>query len=111
VRNDTIRRTILVLAGLAVIGALLGFAANRDLPQPAVSAAPVQEQRPKYLVGVAECETGLAKFRADVAFFRPGPGESPEHLEAVAEQLQVQLHGRPGYVARTEAELRVHGCR
>jgi hypothetical protein len=98
------------VVGLAVIGALLGFAAKRDVPQPARSAAPAQEQRPIYLVGVPECEAGLAKFRRDISFFRP-PGESPEHLEAMAEQLQVQLHGRPGYVARTEAELRAHGCR
>ena len=68
--DNHIRRAILVVAGLAVIVALLGFAHNnRDLPRPAVSpASPVQEQRPNAVSADPQVyETIL------VALGKPGP--------------------------------------
>jgi hypothetical protein len=62
-----------------------------------------------YVVSRSECEDNLRHFRATVQVMGTGKETSAEQLEAQTEQLAVSGRG-PTFLARTEQQLRDHGC-
>jgi hypothetical protein len=64
---------------------------------------------PTYVVTRSECEDNIRHFRATVQVMGTGKETSAEQLEAQTEGLAVSGRG-PTFLARTEQQLREHGC-